>query len=86
MEKLLCFGQGVHFYQISSFKYTSLGMCVSLLKHLLLHKIYHRIGRGRENCSSAGIKSRHQKKKVASYCKAYMGGTGQCYFSFLVLC
>lgn len=45
-EKFLCFhlkGQGVHFYQISSFKYASLDMCVSLPKYLLLHKIHHKI-------------------------------------------
>lgn len=66
MEKLLCFclkGQGVHFYQIGSFKYTSLGMCVSLPKHLLLHEIHHRIERGSENCSLAGIRTRHHQPK-----------------------
>lgn len=68
MENLLCFClkvQGVHFYQIGSFKYTSLGMCVSLPKYLLLHEIDHGIERGCENCSLAGIKTRHpppQKK------------------------
>ena len=63
MEKLLCFGQGVHFYQISSFKYTSLGMCVSLLKHLLLHKIYTELEEAGKTVPQLALKADTKKKK-----------------------
>ena len=62
-------------------------MCVSLLKHLLLHKYTTELEEAGKTVPKLALKAdTKKKKKVASCCKAYMGGTGRRSFSFLVLC
>lgn len=61
-------------------------MCVSLLKHLLLHKYTTELEEAGKTVPQLALKADTKKKKVASCYKAYMGGTGRRSFSFLVLC